>query len=103
MYAVIKTGGKQYRVDPGKEVRVEKLDGELGDPVTFDQVLMASDGENIRVGKPFLEDTKVVGRITQQGKNKKILVFKYKRRKGYRKKMGHRQQFTQIKIDEIML
>ena len=103
MYAVIKTGGKQYRVDPGKEVRVEKLDGELGDPVTFDQVLMASDGENIRVGKPFLEDTKVVGRITQQGKNKKILVFKYKRRKGYRKKMGHRQQFTQIKIDEITL
>ena len=103
MYAVIKTGGKQYRVDPGKEVRVEKLDGELGDTVTFDQVLMASDGENIRVGKPFLEDTKVVGRITQQGKNKKILVFKYKRRKGYRKKMGHRQQFTQIKIDEITL
>ena len=103
MYAVIKTGGKQYRVDPGKEVRVEKLDGELGDSVIFDQVLMASDGENIRVGKPFLEDTKVVGRITQQGKNKKILVFKYKRRKGYRKKMGHRQQFTQIKIDEIML
>ena len=103
MYAVIKTGGKQYRVDPGKEVRVEKLDGEPGDPVTFDQVLMASDGENIRVGKPFLEDTKVVGRITQQGKDKKILVFKYKRRKGYRKKMGHRQQFTQIKIDEIKL
>ena len=103
MYAVIKTGGKQYRVDPGKEVRVEKLDGEPGDPVTFDQVLMASDGENIRVGKPFLEDTKVVGRITQQGKNKKILVFKYKRRKGYRKKMGHRQQYTQIKIDEITL
>ena len=103
MYAVIKTGGKQYRVDPGKEVRVEKLDGKLGDPVTFDQDLMASDGENIKVGKPFLEETKVVGRITHQGKNRKILVFKYKRRKGYRKKMGHRQQFTQVKIDEIML
>ena len=103
MYAVIKTGGKQYRVDPGKEVRVEKLEGEVGDPITFDQVLIASDGENISVGKPFLEDTKVVGRITHQGKDRKIVVFKYKRRKGYRKKMGHRQQFTQVKIDEITL
>ena len=103
MYAVIKTGGKQYRVDPGKEVRVEKLDGEVGDTVTFEQVLVASDGENIKVGKPFLEDTKVVGRITHQGKNRKVVVFKYKRRKGYRKKQGHRQLFTQVKIDEITL
>ena len=103
MYAVIKTGGKQYRVDPGTEIKVEKLKGEIGDAVTFDQVLMASDGENVKVGKPFLDDTKVVGRITHQGKNRKIVVFKYKRRKGYRKKVGHRQQFTQVKIEDIAL
>jgi len=101
MYAVIETGGKQYRVDPGKDVKVEKLQGEVGDAIIFDQVLMTSDGEDVKVGKPFLEDTKVTGRITLQGKNKKIVVFKYKRRKGYRKKMGHRQQFTQIKIEDI--
>ena len=103
MYAVIKTGGKQYRVDPGTEIKVEKLQGEVGDSVTFDQVLIASDGENVKVGKPFLEDTNVVGRITHQGKHRKIVVFKYKRRKGYRKKLGHRQQFTQVAIDEITL
>ena len=101
MYAVIDTGGKQYRVDPGKEVKVEKLQGEVGDSIIFDQVLMTSDGEDVKVGKPFLDDTKVSGRITLQGKNKKIVVFKYKRRKGYRKKLGHRQQFTQIKIEGI--
>ena len=103
MYAVIKTGGKQYRVDPGTEIKVEKLQGEVGDSVTFDQVLIASDGENVKVGKPFLEDINVVGRITHQGKHRKIVVFKYKRRKGYRKKLGHRQQFTQVAIDEITL
>lgn len=103
MYAVIETGGKQYRVDQGKEIRVDKLQGEVGDSVTFDQVLITSDGENVKIGKPFLEDIKVIGKITHQGKNKKIVIFKYKRRKGYRKKMGHRQQFTQVKIDEITM
>ena len=101
MYAVIKAGGKQYRVNPGDEVKVEKLKGDVGDSVTFDQVLLTSDGETVRAGKPFLEDAKVTGRITRQGKHRKILVFKYKRRKGYRKKVGHRQQFTQVKIEDI--
>ncbi|MCP4577827.1 MAG: 50S ribosomal protein L21 [Deltaproteobacteria bacterium] len=103
MYAVINSGGKQHRVNPGDEVKVEKLQGEVGESIIFDQVLMTSDGESVRVGQPFLEDTKVTGRITRHGKNRKILVFKYKRRKGYRKKVGHRQQFTQVRIEDIAL
>ncbi len=101
MYAVIKTGGKQYRVAPGDMLKIEKLDGNVGDSIAFDKVLLTSDGENVNMGKPYLEDTKVYGSITRQGKNKKIIVFKYKRRKGYRKKQGHRQSFTLIKIDNI--
>ena len=101
MYAVIKTGGKQYRAAPGEEMKIEKLPGEVGDTVTFDRVLLTSDGENVNVGKPYLENTKVVGCITRHGKNRKIVIFKYKKRKGYSKKQGHRQQFTQVRIDEI--
>lgn len=101
MYAVIKTGGKQYRVEPGGEVKVEKLPGNSGDEVTFDKVLMTSDGDTVNVGKPFLENARVVGRLTRQGRNRKIIVFKYKKRKGYRKKRGHRQDFSLVKIEEI--
>ena len=93
MYAVIKTGGKQYRVSPGEEVQVEKMPGEVGDPVTFDRVIMTSDGEQAQVGRPYLDKTEVVGRITRQGRHRKIMVFKFKRRKGYRKTRGHRQDF----------
>jgi large subunit ribosomal protein L21 len=101
MYAVIQTGGKQYRVAPGELVKVEKLEGKTGDTVTFEKVLFTSDGETINVGSPFLSDAKVQGRITQQGRDRKILVYKYKRRKGYRKKQGHRQSFTLITVDNI--
>ena len=101
MYAVIKTGGKQYRVAPGDMLKIEKLDGEVGDSITFDKVLLTSDGENVNMGKPYLEDTKVYGSIARQGKDRKVIVFKYKRRKNYRKKNGHRQNFTLIKIDNI--
>lgn len=101
MYAVIKTGGKQYRVSPGDFLKVERLDGEVGDSIAFDKVLMTSDGENVELGKPYLEDTVVNGKIARQGKDRKIVVFKYKRRKGYRKKTGHRQDFTLIKIEGI--
>ena len=103
MYAVIKTGGKQYRVNPGEEVKIEKLPGEVGDSVNLGQILLAADGENVKVGNPFLDDVKVTGRITRQGKSKKIIVFKYKRRKGFRKKVGHRQPFTQIRIEGISI
>jgi large subunit ribosomal protein L21 len=101
MYAVIKTGGKQYRVARGEEVKLEKLPGEVGDQVMFDQVLLTSDGEKVQLGQPYIENSNVVGTITRQGKNRKIVVFKYKRRKGYRKKRGHRQPFTLVRIEDI--
>ncbi len=82
MYAVIKTGGKQYRVSPGDMLKVEKVPGNVGDTVSFDKVLLTSDGENVSLGSPYLADVKVNGQIAAQGRNKKIVIFKYKRRKG---------------------
>lgn len=101
MYAVIESGGKQHRVSTGDEVIVEKLAGEVGETISFDKVLLTSDGETVNVGKPYLEDAKVVGRIRRHDKHKKIVIFKFKRRKGYRRKRGHRQQFTLVKIENI--
>ena len=101
MSAVIQTGGKQYRAAPGMELQVEKLPGQVGATVTFDRVLMTSDGETVEVGKPYLESIKVSGKITRQDKNKKIVVFKFKRRKGDRNKRGHRQAYTRVVIDSI--
>ena len=101
MYAVISSGGKQYKVEQGGIVRVEKLPGEVGTPVSFGIVLMLSDGEKVQIGKPVLDKVTVQGHIVEQGKAKKIIVFKYKRRKRYRRKQGHRQSFTAIKIDNI--
>jgi len=103
MYAVIKTGGKQYRITPGEEVRVEKLPGNVGDQVTFEEVLLTSDGENVTVGKPFVENAKVVARITGQGKGRKVVVFKYKKRKNYRKKRGHRQHYSLVRVEDIKI
>jgi large subunit ribosomal protein L21 len=101
MYAVVNTGGKQYKVQQGEILRVEKIPGDIGSPVTFDRVLMFSDGENVSIGQPVLENVAVEGHIVEQGKAKKIIVFKYKRRKRYRRKKGHRQEFTAIQIDNI--
>ncbi len=101
MYAVIATGGKQYRVETGDVLRVEKLSGSVGSDVLFDNVLMFSNGEKVEVGSPSLESVSVQARIVEQGKAKKVIVFKYKRRKRYRNKKGHRQSFTAIKIDSI--
>ena len=101
MYAVVKTGGKQYRVETGQTIRVEKIDGDVGTAVTLDNVLMYSDGENVNVGQPNLDNVIVSGHIVEQDKARKILVFKYKKRKRYRRKQGHRQPFTAIKIDSI--
>ncbi|MDY6971289.1 MAG: 50S ribosomal protein L21 [Thermodesulfobacteriota bacterium] len=101
MYAIIETGGKQYRVASGNEVKLEYLHGELGDAVTFDKVLLTADGANISIGRPYLDNSRVVGRITRQGKDRKVVVFKYKRRKGYRRTRGHRQHFTLVRIENI--
>lgn len=101
MYAVVNTGGKQYKVQEGDLLRVEKLPGEVGSEVSFDKVLLFSDGEKLTVGQPLLDNVAVSGQIVEQGKGKKIIVFKYKRRKTYRKKQGHRQQYTTVKIASI--
>jgi large subunit ribosomal protein L21 len=101
MYAVVSTGGKQYKVQEGEILRVEKIPGDVGSAVTFDRVLLVGDGDDISVGQPILDKASVKGRIVEQGKAKKILVFKYKKRKRYRRKQGHRQPFTAVKIDRI--
>ena len=103
MYAVIQTGGKQYRVEPGKTVVVEKLAGEAGAQVVFDQVLLVSsgDGGNVTVGKPLVAGAKVTGEIVEQTRGDKLVVFKFRRRKNYVRKNGHRQQYTAVKITSI--
>ena len=101
MYAIIGTGGKQYKIHEGEIFRVEKIPGEAGDFVSFDQVLMFSDGKTVNIGRPLLDNIVVKGHIVQQEKAKKIIVFKYKKRKRYRKKQGHRQQLTAVMIDNI--
>jgi large subunit ribosomal protein L21 len=101
MYAVIKTGGKQYKVEKGDKLRVEKLAGGVGDAVTFDQVLMVG-GEALKLGKPILAGAKVEAKIVDQGLGKKLVVFKFRRRKNYRRKNGHRQPFTALEITNIV-
>jgi large subunit ribosomal protein L21 len=101
MYAVIRSGGKQLRVEPGQEIRVEKLAGEAGDTVEIPEVLMIAGEGDARIGTPTIEGAKVVGTITDQTKGPKITIFKMKRRKGYRRKTGHRQKYTEIRVDSI--
>lgn len=99
--AIVRTGGKQYRVEPGALVRVEKLDGDVGTRVELGEVLLVGKGEQARVGAPLVSGAKVTGTITAQGRGPKLIVYKFRRRKNYRRKQGHRQYFTEIKIDEI--
>ncbi|MDR7870267.1 MAG: 50S ribosomal protein L21 [Tissierellaceae bacterium] len=102
MYAVIETGGKQYRVQEGDTLFVEKLEAEVGETVSFDKVLILSKEGELLAGKPYVEGVKVEGNVVEQGKAKKIVVFKYKAKKNIRKKTGHRQPFTKIKIEKIV-
>jgi large subunit ribosomal protein L21 len=101
MYAVVSTGGKQYRVKEGDILRIEKVPGAVGDSFSFDRVLLVSNGEQLTIGEPTVPNAMVNARIVRQGKGKKVLVFKYKRRKRYRKKQGHRQPFTEVQVDNI--
>ncbi len=101
MYAVIKTGGKQYRVSEGDLLSIELLDTEAGATITFNEVLLVAKDGDIRVGRPFLENAKVIGEVLNLDKGPKITIFKHKRRKGFRKKTGHRQPLVNLKIKEI--
>jgi large subunit ribosomal protein L21 len=101
MYAVIKTGGKQYRVAEGDVVNIEKIEGDTGANVAFEEVLMVSQEAETKIGTPFLDGASVSGTILEQGRSKKLIVFKFKRRKDYKRKYGHRQSFTRIRIDQI--
>lgn len=100
MYAVIETGGKQYRVQEGDVITVEKLNAEAGETVTFDKVLLMSDGKEVKVGTPYLSEA-VTGSVVENGKGKKVIIFKYKAKKDYRKKQGHRQPYTLVEITSI--
>lgn len=103
MYAIIETGGKQYRVAPGDVLRVERLPGNVGEEITLNKVLLVSAGEEFLVGRPWLLGAQVYAQILRQGRAKKILVFKKKRRKNYRRLRGHRQYYTSIRINEIQV
>jgi len=97
-FAIIQTGGKQYRVSPGQKVKIEKIEGAKDAILSFDKVLLIGDGDNIKVGTPYVEGAKVEAKILKQGRDKKKIVFRYHSKTRYRKKKGHRQQFTEVEI-----
>lgn len=101
MYAVIETGGKQYRVQEGDTIFIEKVAGNEGETLSFDKILLVSNGEEVKVGKPYVEGVSVEGNIVEHGKARKVVIFKFKRKKDYRKKQGHRQPYTRVKIEKI--
>jgi large subunit ribosomal protein L21 len=101
MYAIVQSCGKQYQAEPGRVVKLEKLPGAVGEEVTLDRVLLLADGDQVEIGQPLLEGVAVRGRIVEQGRDRKIIIFKHKRRKDYRKKQGHRQSFTSVLVDGI--
>ncbi|MBI4536436.1 MAG: 50S ribosomal protein L21 [candidate division NC10 bacterium] len=103
MYAIIASGGKQYRVEPGALVTLERLSGEVGSRLDLDQVLMVSDGAQVKIGRPTVAGAKVVSEIIAHTRGEKIVVFKFKKRKKYRRKTGHRQEQTRIRIGEIVM
>ncbi len=101
MYAVIETGGKQYKVSPGDRILVEKLPGEAGDPVVFERVLLVVDGEKVHIGRPTVEGARVEGTLVRQTRGRKVIVFKFRPKQRYRRKKGHRQYYSEIQVDRI--
>jgi large subunit ribosomal protein L21 len=101
MYAVIKTGGKQYRVTPGTKLKVERLVGDVGSNVVFDKVLVLADGESVEIGAPLIDGAKISATVVSHGRGDKVMIFKMRRRKHYRKTQGHRQCYTEILIDDF--
>ena len=102
MYAIVETGGKQYRVQAGQTIEVERLPAIVGDNVTLDRVLLVADGEEITVGRPTVDGAKVLATVVGEGKGRKVIIYKYKPSKRYRRKKGHRQNYTRLRIDEII-
>jgi large subunit ribosomal protein L21 len=102
-YAIIRSGNKQYRVAPGETVAFEKLSGQAGDKITFAEVVLHSDGDTVTLGAPLIDGAKVSGEVVEQFKDKKVIAFKYRRRKGYHRTVGHRRQLTRVKIGSIDL
>jgi large subunit ribosomal protein L21 len=102
MYAVVKTGGKQYRVSPGDSIEVEKLPYEVGEQIELDQVLLVANGSGTKIGRPLVEGATVKATVIRQLKGRKIIVFKFRSSKRYRRKRGHRQHYTRLRIDEIV-
>ena len=101
MYAVVKTGGKQYKVEVGATVDVELLDTDVGDAVTLDRVLMVAEGDDVQIGRPFLPEAKVSATVMEHGREPKVIAFKYKPKERYRRYKGHRQHYTRLRIDTI--
>jgi len=101
MYAVIKTGGKQYRVEAGKPVRIESLAADVGSAVAFEEVLLVGSGDGVKIGAPLLSGAKVKGTVLAHGRGEKVKIFKLRRRKHYQKSQGHRQNYTEVRIDDI--
>ena len=102
-YAIIRTGGLQFRVEPGQTLRIPNLAAEVGSSITFDEVLLGSDGSTVHAGTPLVPGAKVTAEVVRHGRGDKIVVFKFKRRKNYARKQGHRQPFTEVKINDITL
>jgi large subunit ribosomal protein L21 len=103
MYAIIRAGGKQFRAEPGKFIRIPSIDAEAGDSITFDEVLLGASDSEVKVGLPLVDGAQVTAEVVRHGKGEKITIFKHKRRKNYRRKQGHRQKFTEVRINEVQL
>lgn len=101
MYAVIKTGGKQYRVAPGDKLRIEKLKAAEGESIEFDQILMVGEGDDVRIGAPYVDGGKVTATVKSQGRGKKVEIIKFRRRKHHMKRQGHRQSYTEVEITDV--